>query len=79
MYRSDSNALITSWLYFNNAVNFARCHDFLPPFDWLVQKKIGKKLNTFNSENRFKNRPKAKIANKFRNRKKSLTVYRQFS
>jgi len=62
IYSSDSNVLVTSWLYFNNGVNFARCHDFLPPFDWLVPQKIGEKLNTFNFENRFKNRPKAKIA-----------------
>jgi len=55
MYRSDSNVLITSWLYINNGVNFARCHDFLPPFDWLVQQKISEKMIMFNSENRFKN------------------------
>jgi len=41
MYRSNSNILITSWLYFNNGVNFAHCHDFLPSFDRLVQQKIG--------------------------------------
>jgi len=60
--RSDSNVLVTSWLYFNNDVNFTRCHDFLPPFDWLVPQKISEKLNMFNFENRFKNRAKAKIA-----------------
>jgi len=51
MYRNDSNVLVTSWLYFNNGVNFARCHNFLPPFDWLVQQKIGEKLNMYSTEN----------------------------
>jgi len=60
--RSDSNVLVTFWLYFNIGVNFARCHDFLPAFDWLAQQKICEKLIMFNSENRSKNRAKAKIA-----------------
>jgi len=60
--RSDSNVLVTFWLYFNNGVNLARCHAFLPPFDWLAQQKIFEKLIMFNSENRSKNLAKAKIA-----------------
>jgi len=59
---SDSNVLVTFWLYFNDGVNFAHCHDFLPPFDWLAQQKICEKLIMFNSENHPKNLAKAKIA-----------------
>jgi len=61
-YHSNSNVLVTFWLYLSNGVNFDRCHDFLPPFDWLAQQKICEKLIMFNSENRFKNWAKAKIA-----------------
>jgi len=47
----------------------------LPPFDGLVQPNISKKLIMVNCDNRAKNWPKAKSADKFYNLTKSADSF----